>query len=111
MEETQFIIDIEDYRGKRIIFTHEKWEIKKVIHPELRKRVFLKNIEKTIIDPEEVWEDYEDKKRKRCYYKKYSINDYVKVVIWIADNPCKVITAYSIDRIKERGYAKLKQIR
>lgn len=79
-------------------------------HPELKRKVFLKNLRETIIKPEEVWQDYSDKKKKRCYYKKYSTNSYIKVVVWIKDNPCNIVTAYEINYIKEWKYSELKRI-
>lgn len=84
---------------------------KAVQHPELNNKKFLKNIEETIKDPEQVWPDYSDKDRKACYYRKYSVNTYVKVVIWVAHNPCQVVTAYQTDKIKETLYPELNRIK
>lgn len=108
--DNQNIIDVEDYRGKRVIFTYKKWKQKSLQHPDLRNRTFLKNLKETIIKPEEVWQDYHDKYHKRCYYKKYSINSYVKVIIWISNNPCHVVTAFQINYIKEMKYLKLEKL-
>lgn len=105
------IIDTEDDLKRRVIFTHKKWKEKSSDHKELLKRVFILNIQKTIENPEEVWEDYQDKRNKQCYYKKYSMFTYVKVVIWMRDNPCQVITAYEIDHIKEENYPGLRRLR
>jgi len=110
MDNNKNIIDIEDYRGKRIIFTYKKWKQKSITHPELCNKIFLKNLKETIRKPEEVWQDYSDKKCKRCYYKKYSVNSYVKVIIWTYSNPCHVITAFETNQIKEVQYPKLKPL-
>lgn len=104
------IVDIEDYRGKRVIFTCKKWKQKSLQHPDLRNKIFLKNLKETIKKPEEVWQDYSDK-RKRCYYKKYSMNSYVKAVVWVDNNPCYVITAFQINYIKEAKYPNLRQFK
>ena len=112
MNDEKLVIDVEDYRGRRVIFTEKKWKEKSAQHPILRKTIFLKNIEKTVEDPEEVWEDYEDPKNRNCYYRKYSSCWYIKVVIWISSQPCRVITVYPpINRIKEKDYPELKNIR
>jgi len=110
MSDSENIIDIADYRDKRVIFTQKKLDEKSEEHPELRRTKFLKNIERVIADPEVVWEDYADRKNRRCYYGKYSKNTYIKVVIWIKSTPCRVITAYEIDKVKEENYTGLKQI-
>ena len=106
----RLIIDTSDYRGKQVIFTHKKWLQKQSVHPELKRAIFLKNVAKTIENPDEVWPDYADK-RKRCYYKKYSPTTYVKVVIWHSDTPCRVVTAYEINQIKEMNYPSLRKIK
>ena len=64
-----------------------------------------------IVEPDHIYEDYEDKENKRCYYGKYSTTTYIKVVIWINDNPCKVVSAYEVDYIKEVIYSGIKQIK
>jgi hypothetical protein len=110
MDEGKNLLDIKDYRGKRIIFTKEKWKEKSIQHTELRNKEFLKSIKKAIENPTEVWEDYGSKKRK-CYYWRYGINIYVKVVILEVGNPYNVITAYKINKIKEKTYHNLKQIK
>lgn len=111
MNGAKFIIDVEDYRGKRVIFTYRKWKEKSITHPDLLSKTFLKNLKETIINPEEVWQDYSDKKCKRCYYKKYSTDSYVKVIVWIANNPNHIITAFQTNLIKEIRYSNLRQIR
>lgn len=105
----RLIIDVEDYRGKRVIFTEKRWKIKSVQHPELLSRKFLSNVERTIQAPQEVWEDYGDSKNRCCYYRKYSTQTYVKVVIWTSGN-CQVITAFETNFIKETKYANLKRL-
>lgn len=105
-----FIIDTSDYRGKRVILTHKKWKQKSVVHSDLNDKIFLKNLKRTIEDPCEVWEDKDDKKCKRCYYKKYSVNTYVKVVIWVKSNPCEVVSAFETNYIKETKYSGLRQL-
>ncbi|MEK7579948.1 MAG: PBECR2 nuclease fold domain-containing protein [Patescibacteria group bacterium] len=102
------IVDVLDYEGKRVVFTRKKWLQKIKIHPELGRDSFLKNLKRVIIDPDEVWQDYSDPKRKRCYYKKYSAHTYIKAVVWIKSNPCNIITAYEINLIKEQNYTNLK---
>lgn len=104
------IIDVKDYRDKRVIFTKKKWLEKQQDHPELKKDVFIKNLKRTIIEPDEVWQDLSDKK-KRCYYKKYSCNTYIKAVVWIKNNPCHIITSFEINYIKEQNYPELKRLK
>jgi hypothetical protein len=104
------IFKVIDYRGEEVTFTKKKWEEKRKMHPELNNAKILKNIEKALICPDEVWEDYSNKKNKSCYYKKYSQFTFIKVVIW-NKNPCSVITAYRIDKVKEKNYPDLKQIK
>ncbi len=107
MNRVKFIIDIKDDEGKRIVFTYKKWKEKAIMHPELRNKTFLKNLKETIANPEEVWQDYGDPQHKRCYYKKYSVDSYVKAVVWIDRNPCQIITAFQTNYIKEEGYFNL----
>lgn len=111
MGEAKFIIDVEDYRGKRVVFTYKKWKEKATIHPDLLNKTFLKNLKETIVNPEGVWQDYSDKERKRCYYKKYSTISYAKVVVWVADNPCHVVSAFETNKIKEEIYSNLKRLK
>lgn len=106
----KLVIDTHDYRGKRVIFTEDKWVEKQIVHPELKRPVFLRNVAKAVECPDEVWPDYSDK-RKRCYYKKYSTTTYVKVVVWHKGNPCAVVTAYEINKIKEANYPSLRRIK
>ncbi len=111
MLSTEYLIDTEDYTGNRVVFTKAKCKEKSLQHSELNKKEFIKNVEATIKNPEEVWEDFSDKIRKICYYKKYSGNTYVKVVIWIYKNPYEVITAYETNKIKETLYPELKRLK
>lgn len=111
MSDSKNVIDIQGYEDKRVIFTYKKWKEKSIQHPELIKRVFLKNIEQTVIDPEEIWEDFSDKRCKRCYYKKYSISSYVKVVIWVCSDFYEVVTAFETNKIKEEKYSKIKKLK
>ena len=107
----KLIVDTNDDTGARVIFTDKKRRAKSIQHPELNNNTFLKNVVKTIEAPHEVWEDYDDKRRKVCYYKKYSTATYVKVVIWIKSIPCEVVTAFEINKIKEVSYPNLKRLR
>ena len=107
----KLIIDVLDFYGNKVVLTEKKWKIKSEVHPELKNKTFLKNLEDTIKNPEEVWEDNSDKKNKRCYYKKYSITSYVKVVIWINSNPCNVVSAFETNKIKEQIYPNLKRLK
>ena len=104
------IFSVVDYRGKTVVFTTKKWLEKQSDHPELCKKTFINCLKKAIENPEEVWPDYQDKNNKRCYYRKYSSSSYAKVVVWIGDNPCSVVTAYEISDIKEIKYPGLKKI-
>ena len=92
----EYIIDALDYRGERVVFSRKKWQQKSIIHPDLLKIV---------------WQDYNDKEYKRCYYKKYSSHSYVKVVIFIDSVFCRVVTAFQTNYIKEGGYSELKKIK
>ncbi len=100
----KLIIDVVDYRGHRVILTEKKWQEKSKQHPELKSGTFLKNLEDTIKNPEEVWEDYSDKSNRICCYKKYSKVSYVKVVIWCSSTPCNVVSAFETNKIKEEIY-------
>jgi len=104
------IFSVVDYRGKTVVFTKKKWKEKQSDHPELRKKKFINCLKKAIEEPEEVWQDYQDKKNKRCYYRKYSSSSYAKVVIWTGGSLCSVVTAYEISNIKESKYLNLKRI-
>ena len=104
------VLDIIDYRGKRVIFTQKKWLEKCLVHPDLRSKKFIDNVEKAIKKPQIVWQDYDSPKEKRCYYWKYSASDYKKVVIWILSNPCEVVSAFETNYIKEAKYPTLKRI-
>lgn len=110
MKNNDYIIDTLDYRKLRVIFTKKKWQEKLIAHPELNNQKFLANIKKALQRPGVVWEDQGDKEHKRCYYKKYSVNTYIKVVIWLS-NPNQVVTAFEIDYIKESKYPGLKQLK
>jgi len=105
------LIDVINYRNERVIFTHAKHQEKMMQHPELNNKIFLENLEETIKNPGEVWEDYDDKEHRRCYYRKYSKNSYVKAVIWCTGNPYRVVTAFEINWIKETKYPGLKQLK
>jgi len=107
---SKFVIDTLDYRGKRVIFTHKKWEQKCKVHPELRKIAFLNNLKQTIEEPEMVFQNKKDRKNQRCYYKKYSIDTYVKIIVWTKFNPCCIVSAFETDYIKEENYPELKQL-
>jgi hypothetical protein len=107
----KLIIDIDDYQGVRTVFTLKKYKQKKQVHPELCSKTFLRNVVRVIVEPEQVWQDYNDRRNKRCYYRKYSVRSYVKVVIFVSNSLQQVVTAYEIDRIKENSYPDLKQLK
>ena len=109
-KEEEYVIDMNDYRKYRVVFTEKKRKEKAIIHAELNDPKFLKYIEKAVKDPLYVWQDNDDSKRKRCYYWKHSIKDYTKVVIWIYSNPCRVVNAFETNYIKEEKYPKLKRL-
>lgn len=104
-------IDVFDYLNRRVIFTIKKLKEKIVQHPELGNNAFIKNVEKALKDPDEVWQDYSDKINKVCYYKKHSATSYAKVVVWKSGDPIEIITAYEVDRIKEQRYQGLKKLK
>jgi len=97
--------------GDRVILTHEKWEEKATIHPELKNNTFLRNLKQTIENPEQVWEDKDNKWERRCYYKKYSTNSYVKAVVLIKSKPCCIISAFETNCIKETQYSDIRQVK
>jgi len=112
MSDTENVFDVIDYRGERVIFTKKKLEEKSVSHPELLNLTFLRNLKQTILDPDEVWPDYDKPRHNRCYYKRYSTNTYIKVIICITNNPCcRVVSAYETNYIKEIGYPKLTRLK
>ncbi len=105
-------VDAVDYYGRRVVLTEKKWREKSQQHPELKSKTFLKNLEDTIKNPAEVWEDYSDNINKVCYYKKYSKDTYVKVVIWHSSSPCRIVSAFETNKIKEEIYVpKLKRLK
>src|SRR3989344_9175304 len=108
MRNSDNIIDVLDYEGRRVILTKKKLEQKELQHPELKNRKFLENIIRTIENPEEVWQDQQDPKMKRCYYRKYSVGTYVKVVAWMQGETCHIVSAFETNKIKETLYPKLK---
>jgi len=105
------IIDVLDYEGNRVILTKRKLEQKALQHPELKNKKFLENLIRTIENPEEVWQDQQDPKTKRCYYKKYSAGTYVKVVVWVQGKTYNIVSAFETNKIKETLYPKLKRLR
>lgn len=111
MSNSDHAIDVLDYEGNRAILTKKKLEQKALQHPELKNKIFLKNLIRKIENPDEVWQDQQDSKAKRCYYKKYSTESYVKVVIWIQDSPYRIVSAFETNKIKETMYPKLKRLR
>jgi hypothetical protein len=105
------LFDIRDYRGRRVIFTKKKWEEKRVDHEELNLHEFKNAMIAAIREPEEVWPDFSAPSKKYCYYGWYSIGIYVKVIIYIqGDEPYRVVSAYAIDKIKEKKYKALVRI-
>lgn len=111
MNEDHYIINAIDYKGDRVVLTHEKLKEKAVIHSELNNNTFIKNLKQTIENPEQVWEDKDNKKRKKCYYKKYSIHSYVKAVVLTVGNPYNIISAFETNYIKETKYPHLKRLK
>lgn len=106
------ILDIVDYRGTRIIFTEEKWKEKSIVHPELLDKKFIKNLQKAIESPQIVWQDFDDPVKKACYYWRYGINRYIKVIVWIfGDPPHQVVSAFETNYIKEQKYSNLKRLK
>jgi hypothetical protein len=111
MDDKEYVFQITDYRGKGVVFARSKLEEKCSDHPELNKESFIACIKRALTEPDEVWEDYNDRKRRRCYYKKYSSISYAKAVVFIADSPCRIVTAYEISYVKETKYPDLKRVR
>ncbi len=105
------IIDTIDDEGKRVILTRKKWKEKSKIHPILTNNTFLRNLKQAIEAPEQVWEDKSNKKDKRCYYKKYSTDLYVKAVVLTVRNPYCIISAFASNKIKESIYPGFKRLR
>jgi hypothetical protein len=100
------VFDVRDFRGKQIIFTKKKLEEKKADHPELRLVEFIRAVQGALKEPEEVWPDAFEKE-KHCYYGKYQEGTYAKVVVYMSYNryvPSRVVSAFEIDKIKERKY-------
>lgn len=106
-----YLIDVVDYEGKRVVFTFAKRKEKLVQHSELANKKFVRNLEDTLKNPGQVWQDYEDPQNKRCYYKKYSKDTFIKIVIWVNGTPRQVITAYETNIVKEDKYPKLKLLK
>jgi hypothetical protein len=90
MDREPLLLDTHDYRGRRIIFTSKKWKEKRAWHEELN-----------LLEPKE----------RHCYYGRYLKELYVKVVIYIRESePYHVVSAYAIDKIKEKKYKVLHRI-
>ncbi|GEM_PF-6502972 len=79
MTNEPLVFDIEDFRGKRIIFTKEKLERKKIDHPELGIVGFIEAVKVALREPVGVWPDFFNKE-KHCYYGTYD-GVYAKVVV------------------------------
>ncbi|HSV94853.1 MAG TPA: PBECR2 nuclease fold domain-containing protein [Spirochaetia bacterium] len=109
--ERKLIIDTIDFSGKRVVFTEKKLGQKAIVHAELQKTSFIKRIEETLINPVEVWQDYNDPKNKWCYFRRCSAYSYAKVVVYRKGNPYEVVTAFEVNYIREQKYCGLKQIR
>jgi hypothetical protein len=109
-DDPSLFLDTTDYRGKRVIFTVKKWKIKSRTHSYLLLPQFKFFIAMALEKPTEVWEDYDDPNKKHCYYYKYSATSYIKVVVWIDEDPCQVVTAYNLDYIKEMNYPSLRRV-
>lgn len=104
-------VDIQDYRGVRVVFKIRKWESKSVQHPELCDPAFIVHIKEALQNPTEVWEDYDGPSEKNCYYKRFGINLYAKVVVLIAREPNEVISAFEVDYVKETKYPSVRKLR
>jgi hypothetical protein len=100
-----------DYREKRVVFAQKKWQEKSKTHPYLKLPQFKNFIQTAIENPTEVWQDYDEPRKKRCYYYKYSATMYVKVVVWVDDDPCRVVTVFNLDYIKEMNYPSLRRLK
>lgn len=105
------IIDTTDFSGHRVVFTRKKWKEKSSVHAELSNNTFMRNIKKAIENPHEIWQDKDDETNKVCCYWKYSVNTYVKVIIWISDDPRRVVSAFETNYIKETKYPKLRRLK
>ena len=106
------VFAVKDYRGNRVVFTRQKLKQKKIDHPELNLFQFISAVKKALQEPEEVWPDYFDRKR-RCYYGKYEDGVYTKVVVHMSyhsHEPSRVVSAYAVAYIKERKYKNLTRI-
>jgi len=107
----ELLFDIRDYRGKRVVFTKGQWEEKRVDHEELNLYAFRNAVMAAIREPEEVWPDFSAPDKKRCYYGWYLKGIYAKVVIYTkGEEPHRVVSAYAIDKIKEKKYKTLTKI-
>ena len=110
----QLVFEVVDFRRRRVVFAKKKLKEKNVDHPELALVEFLRAVKNALSDPVEVWPDYFEK-QKHCYYGIYMTGVYAKVVVYMSYNrdiPSRVVSAYAIDKIKERKYKDkgLKQI-
>jgi hypothetical protein len=103
-------LDLIDYKGKRVIFTLDKWKLKSSKHPYLQLPQFKKFIIKALSEPTEVWQDYDEPKKKKCYYYKYNTTYYAKVVVWVTRKPYEVVTVYNLDYIKEMNYPQVRRL-
>lgn len=107
------VIDTNDWRNKRIIFTYKQWNKKSKKHTWLKNEVFLSYVRKALANPTEVWEDYDRPKNKWCYYYKYGVGLHAKVVVWIRPGDAHIITAYDCHGlyfVKESKYPNLRRI-
>lgn len=104
-------LDVLDYRGIRVVFTIKKWEEKSVQHTELCDPAFLRYVEAALCDPDEVWQDYDNPEEKNCYYKRFGPNLYAKVVVWVAGDLNRVVSAFEVDFVKETTYTEVKRLK
>ena len=109
MKET-YCLTVENYEGRRVVFTDQQRESKAPNRPELREDGILERIRKTIEHPTFVYLDFEHAHRFAYYRREYKINDrvrYVKVVLQERTHDLFVVTAYRPNYVKERGKTKL----
>ncbi len=107
------VLEATDYRDVIVVFTKKKWEQKSQKHPWLLNKQFLSYVEEALVKPTEVWEDYNRPKNIHCYYYRYGINMWAKVVVWVHPGRNEVVTAFDytgIYFVKESKYPELRRI-
>lgn len=108
-----YCLQTKNYSGKDVVFDENNRQEHLDKHPELRDPAFIKRVKKVIEKPQYVYPSVY-KKEVHCYYSldfyqdtgRGRVNRYTKVVIMVKAKPCRVMTAFRTNIIREKGQTK-----